>query len=166
MESKKCKISIKNKQEFANHTIGKLNDHVVIVPNKIDEDTINPKNFLILKEKYDLKELLILDRVNGTDKIISVADHVNRSGLNFLRSKTPEGDYPQFPDMSKIYNDIDGLEKLIVHTIGPERFENQQADENIIYSELVGLITPVAHYVGIKISAIGSKNIQNIIEKI
>jgi len=166
IESKKCKFSIQNKQEHTNHTIGKLNEHIVFIPNKIDSETINPKNFLTLKEKYDLKELLIIDRIHGAKKVISIADHINKSGLNFLRSKTPEGDFPQFPDMSKIYNNIDGFDKSIVHTIGPKRFENQQAHDKIIYSEHVGLIAPVAHYVGIKISALGSKNIKDIIEKL
>lgn len=154
---------IKNAQEIVGHKTGNLGGRNIIYPVKIGSDIINPKNLLHLKEKLDVHEILIIDRIKGTDQIISIVDHVNRSGQNFLRGKTPEGKLPQFPDMSKIYNAIDGFEQMVVHTIGVKRFKNQQAQNNLILSELVGLVAPVAHYVGIKIFALGSENIKNII---
>ena len=66
--------------------------------------------------------------------------------------------------MSKIYNEIGSHEKAVVHTIGIERFKNQQALNNIIFSELVGLIAPVAYYVGIKIFALGAVAHENILD--
>lgn len=157
---------IGNLKECTNHKIGELNGSILLWPNQVNVETINPKNIIELKERCGINDLLLIDRIKGADKTKCIADHVNRSGQNFLRSNTPEGELPQFPDMSKIYNDVEGFEKTIVHTIGLERFEEQQSDDNHIYSELVGLIAPVAHYVGIKVFAIGSKNIENIINKL
>jgi len=148
-------IKITDISTIADHKIGYHKNRFVILPVKIDSETINPKNLLTLKEKLNIKELLLIDRIKGTGGTVTITDHVNVSGNNFLREKTPQGELPQFPDMSKIYNAIDGYEKIVVHTVGPERFKKQQTSNNIIYSELVGLIAPVAHYVGIKIFVLG-----------
>jgi len=162
--TKDWKKNIQREGKIAGHEYGNLNGKNIVWPKKIKSETINPKNFIELKKQFNAKELLIVDRITGTDKIVSVMNHVNRSGQNFLREKTPEDEFPQFPDMSKIYNDVEDFEKRTVHTIGPERFQNPPTDENIIWSELVGLIAPVAHYVGIKVFAIGSQNTRNVIK--
>ena len=94
--------------------------------------------------------------------VASINNHINRSGQNFLRGVTPEGKFPQFPDMSKIYNKTNGMETVVVHTVGSERFHSMQNHENVIWSESVGLIAPVAHYVGIKVFAIGGNNFDKI----
>ncbi len=151
---------------IAGHNIGQKEERKVIYPTKIDTETINPKSFIKLKEKLKIDEMLFVDEIKGADKIISITDHVNRSGQNFLRSKTPEGELPQFPDMSKIYNPIKDFDSGIVHTIGAERFKNQQIGNNTIFSAFVGLISPVAHYVGIKIFALGSEDIDKIINQL
>jgi hypothetical protein len=157
---------INSLKEYANHTVGRLNGSTVLWPNQVDAETINPKNFIELKEGLGIVTALFIDKIIGTNEIICITDHVNRSGKNFLRSNTPEGELPQFPDMSKIYNELEGFEKAVVHTIGSERLTKLKADDNYIYSELVGLIAPVAHYIGIKVFAIGCKDIDNIIEKL
>ena len=54
--------------------------------------------------------------------------------------------------MSKIYNPIRGMEAVVVHTVGPERFSVCNGAE-IIFSESAGLITPVWHYVGVRVRA-------------
>jgi hypothetical protein len=64
--------------------------------------------------------------------------------------------------MSKIYNKINGLDTAVVHTLGDKRFQNRPDEENVVWSEAIGLIAPVAHYVGIKIFAIGGNNFENI----
>ena len=87
---------------------------------------------------------------------------MNRSGQNFLRNETPFGEYPQFPDMSKIYHKIIGLDTVVVHTIGKKRFQSPPKKENIIWSEFVGLIAPVVHYVGIRVLAIGGNEYNDI----
>ena len=147
----------------AGHEFGKLNGKRIIWPKNIDSETINPKNLIELKKQFKLEEFLVIDRLIGTDEIVSIINHVNRSGQNFLRRKTPEGKFPQFPDMSKIYNKTNGLDIAVVHTIGKKRFQNPP-NEEVIWSELVGLIAPVAHYVGIRVFAIGGNKIYDIIK--
>jgi hypothetical protein len=148
----------------ADHKVGYHENKLVVLPVKIDPETINPKNLLILKEKFVIKELLLIDRIKGMEGIVTITDHVNVSGQNLLRAKTPQGELPQFPDMSKIYNFVEGYYKTVVHTVGFERFKNQHTSNNIIYSELVGLIAPVAHYVGIKLFALGLSKPDDILD--
>jgi len=158
---------IKNIDEVASHNYGERNDRTFLWPKKIDSETINPKNFIELKKEFSLDELLIIDRLAGINDIVSIGNHVNRSGQNFLRRKTPEGKFPQFPDMSKIYNKINGLNTVVVHTTGEKRFKKRLSDEeNIIWSEYIGLIAPVAHYVGIKVFAVGGNNLVNILKEL
>ena len=57
-----------------------------------------------------------------------------------------------FPDISKIYHEISGLESAVVNTVGPERFHLRPKSNNVI-SESVGLIAPVWHYVGVIVFA-------------
>jgi len=147
-----------------NHNYGKINGRPIFLPKNIDAKTINPKNFIELKKQFKLNELLIIDRLIGSKETVSIINHVNRSGQNFLRGVTPEEKFPQFPDMSKVYNMVSGLKTIVVHTIGTERFKSPPIDEKAIWSEAVGLIAPVAHYVGIKIFAIGGSNVKDIIK--
>ena len=123
-----------------------------LVPNKFDDTTINPENFLRLKEKVKIKEILLIDKTIPKSKRLCITNHVNRSGYNFLIGKTPIANLPRFPDMSKIYNEISGLESAVVHTVGPERFHLRPKSNNVI-SESVGLIAPVWHYIGVKVFA-------------
>ncbi len=160
--SKEWNKHIQKEGSVAGHKFGRWNGKTIVWPKNIDSETINPKNFIIIKKEFKLDELLIVDRLTGISDAVSIGNHINRSGQNFLRGATPEGKYPQFPDMSKIYNKINGMKTVVVHTVGSERFHNAQNDENVIWSELVGLIAPVAHYVGIKAFAIGGNNFDNI----
>ncbi len=148
---------------IANHKFGEINNRIIIWSETIDSATINPKNFNELKKHFNLKELLLIDRIIGTNKPVSIINHVNRSGQNYLRGKTPYNAFPQFPDMSKIYSKINGLDTAVVHTIGEKRFKSPPNEEGIIWSEYIGLIVPVAHYVGIKIFAIGYSNTKDVL---
>jgi hypothetical protein len=152
---------IVKKGSVAKHKFGEINNRTIIWPEKIDSETINPKNVNEIKKQFNLKELVFIDRLIGTNKPVSIINHVNRSGQNFLRSNTPFEEYPQFPDMSKIYNKISGLDAVVVHTIGEKRFQSPPSEEKTIWSETIGLIAPVAHYVGIKVFAIGGRDAQN-----
>ena len=141
-----------SKTSLLSHTLYTKEKHTYIIPNKFDEDTINPDNFLKLKEEMKIKSILIIDKTIPGDKKLCIINHVNRSGYNFLIGKTPIANLPRFPDMSKIYNEISGLESAVVHTVGPERFHLRPKSNNMI-SESVGLIAPVWHYVGVKVFA-------------
>ena len=140
------------KSTLLNHKIFKKQKKLFLVPNKFDDTTIDPKNFLKLKEKMKIKKTLLIDETIPKNKRLCIANHVNRSGYNFLIGKTPIANLPRFPDMSKIYNEISGLESTVVHTVGPERFHLRPKSNNVI-SESVGLIAPVWHYVGVKVFA-------------
>ena len=67
-----------------------------------------------------IKETLLIDKTIQKIKDC-VLQTINRSGYNFLIGKTI-ANLPRFPDMSKIYNEISGLESAVVHTVEPEDF--------------------------------------------
>ena len=140
------------KSTLLNHKLFTKQKKLFLVPNKFDETIIDPKNFLKLKEKMKIKKTLLIDETIPKNKRLCIANHINRSGYNFLIGKTPIANLPRFPDMSKIYNEISGLESTVVHTVGPERFHLRPKSNNVI-SESVGLIAPVWHYVGVKVFA-------------
>ena len=140
------------KSILLNHELYTKQKKLFLVPNKFDDTTIDPKNFLKLKEKMRIKEALLIDQIIPKNKRMCIKNHVNRSGFNFLIGKTPIANLPRFPDISKIYNEISGLESTVVHTVGPERFHLKPKNNNVI-SESVGLIAPVWHYVGVKVFA-------------
>ena len=121
-----------------------------LVPQSLEKKNINPKNFIKLKQQFKFKSILILDRTKPSFKNTCVLDHVNRSGFNFLIGSEKIEGYPMFPDMSNIYHPIENLKKIIVHTLGPSRFAQRIKCRNII-SEFVGLISPIWHYVGVKV---------------
>jgi len=140
------------KSTLFNHKLYIKKKESFLVPNKFDKTVINPETFLKLKEEMKIKSILLIDRTIPEKEKLCIANHVNRSGFNFLIGKTPIANLPRFPDMSKIYHKISGLEFAVVHTVGPERFHLRPKSNNVI-SESVGLIAPVWHYIGVKVFA-------------
>ena len=130
----------------------------IIFPLKMDEKCVSPKNFILLKEEMNIEKILILDRLKGAGDAVCIYGHINRSGKSFLRGKTPENGREQFPDMSFIYSKIEGMPGETVCTLGQKRFLNPPKKEKQIWSEAVGLISVVAHYVGMRVYAIGENN--------
>ena len=140
------------KSTLLDHKLYTKQKKFFLVPKKFDDTTINPENFLKLRVKIKMKEALLIDKTIPKNKRLCITNHVNRSGYNFLIGKTPIANLPRFPDMSKIYNEISGLESAVVHTVGPERFRSEPKSKNVI-SESAGLIAPVWHYVGVTVFA-------------
>ena len=134
------------------HTIFKKETHTHIVPEKLNQLCLNPTSVSSLTEDLSIERILILDRVINLKHQACIVGHVNRSGTNFLIGNTPHNKRPQFPDMSKIYNSIKELENIVVHTVGMERFSSFK-DSDYYISEAVGLIAPVWHYIGVKVSS-------------
>ena len=134
------------------HTIFKKETYTHIVPEKLNQTCLNPRSVSSLKEELSIKKILILDRIINLKHQACIVDHVNRSGTNFLIGNTPYKKHTQFPDMSNIYTPIKGLDKIVVHTVGIERFFNFKGS-NYYISEAVGLIAPVWHYIGVKVSS-------------
>ena len=132
------------------HVVYSKEKITTIIPQKLKKENVNPKNFLKLKQQIKLRNILILDRTKPSFKNTCVLDHVNRSGFNFLIGADKIKGYPMFPDMSNIYHPIEGFKKITVHTLGPSRFVQNMKGHNIV-SEFVGLISPIWHYVGVKV---------------
>ena len=140
------------KQETNDHVIYFKKQKTWLTPLSFRPKIINPKSFLDLKKRLSIESVLVLDKTTLKTGSAYIKDHVNRSGYNFLLGKTPLEGFPVFPDMSKIYNSIRGMEAVVVHTVGPERFSACNG-AGIIFSESAGLITPVWHYVGVRVRA-------------
>ena len=138
------------KTQLFGHVIYYKENTITIVPQKFEKENVNPKNFLKLKQRIKFKNIVILDRTRPSFKNTCVLDHVNRSGFNFLIGTDKIKGYPMFPDISNIYHPIEGFKKITVHTLGPSRFAQNIRCRNII-SEFVGLISPIWHYVGVKV---------------
>tara|TARA_X000000950_G_scaffold276319_1_gene364045 strand:- start:2282 stop:2761 length:480 start_codon:yes stop_codon:yes gene_type:complete len=137
-----------SKTTLFNHYIYKNKKSTIIAPIRFQKNSINPVNFLQLKIKYNIKNILILDRTKPSFKKASIVGHVNRSGFNFfIGSKRIQG-LPMFPDMSNIYQPIKGLEKINVHTVGLQRFKKEPLEKQIT-SEYIGLVSPLWHYAGV-----------------
>ena len=68
--------------------------------------------------------------------------------FNFFIGSKRIQELPMFPDMSNIYRPIEGLKKINVHTVGPERFKKEPL-ANQTTSEYIGLVSPLWHYVGV-----------------
>ena len=142
--------------QIAGHNVVKLRKKKIIWPKQIDTVHISPKNFLVLKERLNIEDILIVDRLKMTKKTVSIVGHINRAGVSFLRGKTPMKNAEQFPDMSHIYSKIEGIPPAVVHTLGKERFSKPHKNETCIWSEAIGLVSVVAHYIGMNVFAIGT----------
>ena len=144
--------SYKRKTATLGHTVYDQGNSKMIVPKEFSGASINPKNFMGLKKKFNIESITILDRLKPDSGPVCVLDHVNQSGYNFLMGQTPTLEFPTFPDMSNIYNQIKNLEGVVVYTVGPDLFSGV-GPSPFIASELVGLISPVWHYIGVRVFA-------------
>ena len=138
------------KKRLFGHVVYTKEKYTTIVPKDFKKENINPKNFKRLKQQIKFKSILILDRTKPSFEKTCVIDHVNRSGFNFLIGTDKISGYPMFPDMSDIYHPIENFKKITVHTLGPSRFAQNIEDCDVI-SEFAGLVSPVWHYVGVKV---------------
>ncbi len=141
------------KTKFFGHSVYIYKKEKTYVPDSFSKKNINPENFLNLKNKFSINNILIFDKVKPFTKKTCIVGHVNRSGFNFLINSTPIKNLPMFPDMSKIYIPLKGFKKIKVHTLGPKRFNSGTLIDEVS-SETSGLISPLWHYVGVKVSAV------------
>ena len=144
--------------QLAGHNIASLGKKKIIWPKKFNPNQISPKNFMILKARINIQDVLIVDRLKGLKKIVSIVGHINRSGTSFLRGKTPIKNAQQFPDMSNIYTKIEEIPPVVVHTLTTKGFLKPPKNENHIWSEAVGLVSGIAHYVGMNVFAVGTES--------
>lgn len=70
-----------------------------------------------------------------------------------MRGRTPMGEGPRFPDVSRLYVRQDvGLPQRAVTTVGPERFEQAEMPDR---SETAALVALCANYAGVEVVGIG-----------
>ena len=137
--------------KFFNHNIGIKDNDVFIVPNQFNKTSISPNEFLGLKNKYQIKTVNMYDRTFGIKEKSIIIDHVNRSGVFFLKGNTPLEQRPMFPDMSCVYEKDPSLKRIIVQTLGYERFKNVKIKEQVFFSEAAAIIATIWHYVGVSV---------------
>jgi len=153
-------FEIERPQNTNGHRLFKAKEKTIISPQKLTADFISPQTIDSLKNELKIKTVLFIDALKNVEDIVEISDHTNRSGINLLKGKTPFKDLPRFPDMSHVYNPIQTLDKAIVHTIGPDRFKAEKSNKTA-WSETAGIITPVLHYCGINVWAVGCSLNQN-----
>ena len=137
------------------HTINEKNNDVFIKPIKFNKVSLSPSNILGLKKTYNIKEIHMYDRIKGIEQDVLITDHVNRSGLFFLRGKTPHEGLPMFPDMSNVYYKTSKLKKKTVQTLGPKRFKTTEIQEGVVFSECCAITATLWHYVGVSVKCFG-----------
>ena len=147
----KFNIDQKLDSKFFNHNVGIKNNNVFIVPNQFNETSISPTEFLGLKNKYQIKTINMYDRTFGIKEKSLIIDHVNRSGVFFLKGNTPLNQRPMFPDMSHIYKKDPSLKSIVVQTLGYDRFKTDKLKEKVFFSEAAAIIATVWHYVGVSV---------------
>ena len=144
------------------HIIIKKESLFYIYPKDITSHTINPENFYNIKNELNFMSLVIVDHIDSKLNIVSVSDHINRTGKSFLRGKTPFRDLPTFPDISNIYIKNNGKTLM---SVGEKNTLSINRPENVILSSWIAAISPVWYYVGVKIAGLGvSKNLSSVNE--
>ena len=146
-------------KKLACHVFSIMNDKLIIWPKKLSSDNCNPKNINIIKSSVQNRNIVIMDRIKCKTPMVNICGHVNRSGENYLIGMTPYDKHPQFPDMTYMYKTHPQKPTKIVHTVGQKRFEEAILNSKIIWSEAVGLVAPVFHYVGYNIKGIGVNSV-------
>ena len=147
----KFNIDQKLDSKFFKHNVGIKNNNVFIIPNQFNETSISPTEFLGLKNKYQIKTVNMYDRTFGIKEKSLIIDHVNRSGVFFLKGNTPLNQRPMFPDMSHIYKKDLSLKSIVVQTLGYDRFKADKLKEKVFFSEAAAIIATVWHYVGVSV---------------
>lgn len=141
--------------ELAGHKIARHGGHSLVWPQNIDSTSINPANIYEIKENLKTDSLIVVDRLLGVDKLVSIGGHINKSGTNFLMGNTPFKTYPRFPDLGGIYESAPGEEAVVVQTIGPDRFQNSAPPGDVVLSEGIALVSTVLHYLQIRTTGVG-----------
>ena len=128
---------------------------VFITPKQFTKEHISPEHILRLKEKYKIENIIMFDRVVGIKKNILITDHINRSGISFIRGKTPHKKFPMFPDMSDIYMQGSKKKRQTVQTLGPKSFITPPNEFGVVFSEASAITATVWHYVGVGVRCYG-----------
>ena len=140
-------------QAIANHTIYRKGKHVAVKPKALTLKAPHPRNFIKVNENLNIEDLWLIDRVKSEEPVVQITDHRNLSGENPLSGRTPIGEQPRFPDVSKIYSKkVLGVPQREVSTVGCKRFSGARGEDVSEVATHVGLC---ASYAGIQVVGIG-----------
>lgn len=124
-----------------------------MVPEELTIRALHPQNFIDLQQTWDIGRLWLIDLIWGQDLLVHIVDHLNLSGENSLAGRTPIGDRPRFPDISRTYVTEElGLPRRAVKTVGTERFRDGTTG---VISEVCAQVALCASYSGMEVVAIG-----------
>ena len=143
-----------DEKSLRNHTTYTWLEGTVISPCGDEKNRLSPQSFIEIRDRFGKNEMTIVDRYRGESAIVQIIDHRNLSGKNLLSGKTPIGNRPQFPDVTKLYSGEDlGLRQAVVDCLGKKNFQYQKERTGV--SEMVAHIALSAHYAGWRITAFG-----------
>ena len=142
------------KEKTFGHYIKRGSKRTDINPTCFNKKNISLKNLDQLKKKLNIERIYMFDRISGLNKNILIADHINRSGISFLRGETPYKKNPMFPDLSKIYI-CDKTQGIVVQTLGPKKFKNPPNEPGVVFSESAAIFATLWHYIGVEVVCFG-----------
>ena len=142
------------KEKTFGHYIKRGSKKTDINPICFNKKNISLKNLDQLKKKLNIERIYMFDRIIGLNKNILIADHINRSGISFLRGETPYKKKPMFPDLSKIYI-CDKKQGIVVQTLGPKKFKNPPNEPGVVFSESAAIFATLWHYIGVEVVCFG-----------
>ena len=143
------------KEKIFGHLIKRGLRKTVVNPTRFSKKNISLKNLDQLKKNLNIERIYIVDRISGLNKNILITDHINRSGISFLRGETPYNKRPMFPDLSKVYTCDEKKPKVVVQTLGPKRFKKPPSEPGVIFSESAAILTTLWHYIGVEVLCFG-----------
>ena len=127
----------------------------VINPISFSKKNISLKNLDQLKKNLNIEQIYMFDRISGLDKNFLITDHINRSGISFLRGETPYNNRPMFPDLSKVYIRDKKKQGVVVQTVGPKIFKKPPSEPGVVFSESAAIIATLWHYIGVGVICFG-----------
>ena len=142
------------KEKMFGHHIKRGSKRTVVNPTCFNKKNISLKNLDQLKKKLNIERIYMFDRISGLNKNILITDHINRSGISFLRGETPYNKRPMFPDISKIYM-CDKKRGGVVQTLGPKRFKKPPNEPGVVFSESAAIFAILWHYIGVEVVCFG-----------
>tara|TARA_B100001750_G_C15467530_1_gene577910 strand:+ start:243 stop:797 length:555 start_codon:yes stop_codon:yes gene_type:complete len=146
--------AVEDEKVLKGHTTYKWPGGAVVRLCGDEKKGLSPEKFIEIRNHFGKNEMTIVDRYRGDSAVVQIIDHRNLSGTNPLVGKTPIGNRPQFPDVSKLYSGEEReLQQVVVDCLGKEKFQLQKERTGV--SEMAAHIALCAFYAGWKITAFG-----------
>ena len=152
---KKFGIQIGFNVKTCGHRIKKKPKETFLTPIGFSKKHSSPKNLYHLKKDLNIKQIYMFYRIAGLNKNIFITDHINRSGVSFLRGKTPHKNLPMFLDTSKTYLSYKKTPGVVVHTLGPKNFKKPPNEKGVVFSESAAIFATLWHYIGVEVICFG-----------